>query len=88
MQKRVGWRFSAYEREGLDCEVCVDGMRLDTCHNLNTRDVFWMNLVQMVPSGREDMGAITSLVNIKNLQLECALGLHEALLVQACSTVY
>ena len=53
--------------------------------NLNTWDVFEMNdeaeCSEKVASGRRDAGAVRSLVNARNLQLECAKVLHESLLV-------
>ena len=67
-------------KEGLGCEVCVDGIRLE-----HTWDVFWTNQVQVssreVASGMRDAGAIRSLVNARSLQRECARVLHESLLV-------
>ena len=33
--------------EGLECEVCVDGIRLDMFRNLNTWDMFWTNQILM-----------------------------------------
>ena len=47
------------------------------CRNLNILDVFWMNRVQMrqcrrkVAIGMRVAGAIRSLVNTRDLQLEC-----------------
>ena len=32
--------------EGLECKVCVDGIRLEHTSHLNTCDVFWTNQVQ------------------------------------------
>ena len=64
--------------EGLECKVSVDGCSCSMCQNLNNWDMFWMNHVQMrqscrkVGSGRRVAGAISSLVNAKDLQLECA----------------
>ena len=49
--------------------------------------MFWTNQVQMkrcgrkVTSGRKVAGAISSLVNAKDLQLECVRVLHDVLLV-------
>ena len=55
---------------------------------LNTWGAFWKNQAQMdaecsrkVASGRRVAGAIKSLVNARDLQLECARVLHETLLV-------
>ena len=53
------------------------GCNWSMCQNLNTWDVFWMNQIKMkfsrkVASQRRVAGAITSLVNDSDLQLECA----------------
>ena len=40
-----------------------------------------MNQVQMLPSGRKVAGAIRSLINARDLQLQCVRVLHEGLLV-------
>ena len=42
---------------------------------------FFMNQVQMLPSGRKVAGAIRSLINARDLQLQCVRVLHEGLLV-------
>ena len=58
---------------GCDCSMC---------QNLNTWDVFWMNLChRKVASGKRVAGVIRSLVNARYLQLDCARVLHETLLV-------
>ena len=51
--------------------------------NLNTRDVFWTNQIQMKQSlvGKRVAGTIRSKVNARDLQLECTKVLHETLLV-------
>ena len=56
-------------KEGLKCEVYVDGIRLE-----HIWYVFWMNQVQMgkVVIGRKVAVAVRSLINGRDLQLECA----------------
>ena len=55
--------------EELECEICVNGIRLEHVSELNTWDVFWTNRVQMrqcsrkVASERRIPDAIRSLVN-------------------------
>ena len=52
--------------------------------NLNIQDVFWMNQVQMrkrVVGGGGLKAYISSLVNARDLQLECVRVLHETFLV-------
>ena len=70
----------------LECEVCVDRIRLQHISNLNIWDVFWTNLVHMrtwrkVESGRGVADAISSLVNNRGFQLECPRVLYESLLM-------
>ena len=73
--------------EGLEFEVCVDGIRLEHVSNLNTWDVFWTmstdeaNCSRKMESGRRVAGAIRSLVNARSLYHECVRVLHESLLV-------
>ena len=57
--------------------------------NLNTWDVLWTKAVcrRKVASGRRVAGAVRSLVNARSLQLECARGLHESLLVPVLTYV-
>ena len=74
--------------EELECEVCIDGMRLEyvsefkylgcALDELGTDEA---ECSRKVVSGRRVSGAIKSLVNAMSLQLECAMVLHESLLV-------
>ena len=74
--------------EGLECKVCVDGIRLEHASQLKclecvldksgTDEAEWS---RKVVSGRRVTCAIRSLVNARSLQLECARVLHESLLV-------
>ena len=64
--------------EGMECEVCMDGMQLEHVSEFKIFRVLWMNLVQM----RQNVaGAIKSLVNARGLNFECARILHETLLI-------
>ena len=40
------------------------------CQSSSIWGVFWMNQVQMMPSGRKAVDAIRSLINARGLQLE------------------
>ena len=51
--------------------------------SLSTWDVFWMNWIQMVASGRKAADAIISLIYTRGLQLECVRVVHKALLLLA-----
>ena len=74
--------------EGLECEVHVDGIRLE-----NVSECKYLRCVldesgkdgaeysRNMASGRRLAGAIRSLVNAVDLQLECARVLHETMLV-------
>ena len=42
--RRGRLKVSASKSKVMECEVCIDGIRLE---HLNTWDVFWMNLVLM-----------------------------------------
>ena len=69
-------------KEGLKYEVHVDGIRLSMSWNLNIWGVFWINQVQMEQNVIERWrfaGAIRSLVNARDLQLEYARAFHETL---------
>ena len=72
------------EEEGLECEVCAEGIRLEhvlkfkyfgcVLDESGTDDA---ECSRKVAIGREVTGAITSLVNARSLQLECARVLYE-----------
>ena len=67
------------------------GHGLEMCQGLYTWDAFWISRVQMrqnvvgrwVVGRKLRAGALRSLVNATNLQLECARVLHESLLIPA-----
>ena len=76
--------------EGLECEVCVNGMRLEhmsefkyfgcVLNEIGTEE----KICRMkMASGRRVAGAFMSLVNAWSLQYDCAKVLHESLLVPA-----
>ena len=68
--------------EGLECEVCVYGTRLE-----HVSEFKYLVCAldesgnERLASGRRVPGAIRSLINARSLQLECARDLHESLLV-------
>ena len=69
--------------EGLDCEICVAGMRSE---HLSEFKYFGCDLDESecsrkVANGRRVEGAIRFLVNARSLQLECTRILQESLLV-------
>ena len=73
--------------EGLECEVHVDGICLEHISEfkylgcvLDESGTNGAECSRMVTSGRRVAGAIKSLVNVRNLQLDCARVLHETLL--------
>ena len=61
--------------EGLECEVHVDGIRLE-----HVSEFKYLECV-LDESGTDGAECSRSLVNAKDLQLECARDLHEKLLV-------
>ena len=74
--------------EELESEVHIDGIRLEHVSEfknlgcvLDESGTDGAEHYRKVASGRRVAGAIRSLVNAKDLQLECARVLHEALLV-------
>ena len=74
--------------EELDCEVHVDGIRLEHDSEfkylgcvLGESVTDGVEFSRKVASGRRVAGAIRYLVNARDLQLECARVLHEILLV-------
>ena len=74
--------------EGLEFEAHVDGVRLEHVSEskylgcvLDESGTDGAECSRKVASGRRVAGAIRSLVNAKDLQLECARVLHETLLV-------
>ena len=74
--------------EGLECEVPVDGIRLEHVSEfkylgyvLDESGTDGAQCSRKVASGRRVAGAITSLVNARDLQLEYARVLHVSLLV-------
>ena len=73
--------------EGLECEICVDGM-FRACLGIKyLRYVLYKSgtdeaeCSRKVASGRRVAGAIGSQVNARSLQFECARVLYESLLV-------
>ena len=74
--------------EGLECEVCVDEMRLEHSSEfkylgyvLDESGTDEAECCRKVASGTRNAGAIRYLVNARNLQLVCARGFQESLLV-------
>ena len=74
--------------DGLECEVCVDGIRLEHVSEykylrcvLDESGTDEAECSRKVVSGRRVAGAIRSLINARSLQLECARVLQESLLV-------
>ena len=72
--------------EGLECEVYVDGMRLDHVSEikyfgcvLDSSGTDEADCRRMAASGRSVAGAIRSPFNAKGLQFECVKVLHESL---------
>ena len=75
-------------KEGLKCEVCVDGIRLENVSEfkyvgsvLDESGTDGAECSRKVASRRKGAGALRSLVNVRSIQLECARLLHESLLV-------
>ena len=91
----VGWFAKVCRRRGLKvnagsskCEVHVVGIFLDHVSEfkylrcvLDESDTDGAEYIRKVASGRRVVGPIGSLVNARNMQLECARVLHETLLV-------
>ena len=74
--------------EGLECEVCIDGICLEHVLEfkylgcvLDESGIDETECSRKVASVRRVAGAIRSLVNSRSLQLECARVLNESLLV-------
>ena len=74
--------------EGLECEVHVHGIHLEPVSEfkylgcvLNESGTEVAEYSRKVASGRRVTDAIRSLVNAKDLQLECSKVLHETLLM-------
>ena len=74
--------------EGLKCKVHIDGIRLEHVSKfkylgcvLDESFTDGAECCRKVASRRRVAGAITSLVNAMNLQVDCARVLHETLLV-------
>ena len=72
----------------MECEVYVDGIRLEHVSELKYLVCFLdesgtdgTECARKVANGRRVAGAIKSLVNARDLQLECARVLHEVFLV-------
>ena len=64
--------------EGLECEVHIDGIRLENVSELKYLDELGTDEAEC---SRKVAGAISSLVNAMDLQLECTRVVHETLLV-------
>ena len=74
--------------EGLECEICVDGMRLEHMTEfkysgrvLDESGTYEAECCRKLANGRRVVSAIGSPVNARGLQLECARVLHKTLLV-------
>ena len=70
--------------EGLECEVHEDGLRLKHVPEFEYLDEAGTDGAECsrkIANGRREAGAIRSLVNCRDLQIECARVLHERLLV-------
>ena len=74
--------------EGLESEVHVDGVRLEHAYELKYLEclldetgIDGAECIRKMASGRRVEGAIKSLVNATDLQIECARVLHKTLLV-------
>ena len=74
--------------EGLECEVHVDGIRLEHVSEfkflgsvLDESGTDGTECSRKVANGRRVAGTTRSLVNARDLQLECARVMHETLLV-------
>ena len=74
--------------DGLECEVCIDGMHLEHVSEfkclgcvLEESDTDERECGRKVASERRVASAIRSLINARSLQLECAIVLHESLLL-------
>ena len=74
--------------EVLECEVCVDGIRLEHVSEfkylrcvLDESGTDEAECSRTMASGRRVAGAIRSLDNAKNQQFQCARNLHESLMV-------
>ena len=77
--------------EGLEYEIHVDGMCLEHVSEfkylgcvLDKSGTDSTECSRKIAGGRRVAGAITSLINARDLQLECARVLHETLLVRQC----
>ena len=73
------------EEEVFECEVCVDGIRLEHVSKfkylgcvLDEASTDEAECSRKVANGRRFAGVIRSLVNARDLQLECARVLHES----------
>ena len=65
--------------EGLECDICVDGIRLEHVSEFKS-GTYEVECRRKVASGRKVVGAIRSLANARGMQLKSARALHEALL--------
>ena len=75
-------------KEGIECEIHVDGICLEHISEfkylgcvLDESGTDGAECSRKVVSGRRVAGAIRSLVNTRDLQLECVKVLHETLLI-------
>ena len=80
--------------EGLECEIFVDGVHLKHVSEfkylgfvLDEAGTDKAECSREVASGRRVVGAIRSLFNARDLQIECARVLHETLLVHVLTYV-
>ena len=74
--------------EGLECEIYVDGIRLEYVSEFNYFECVLeeSECSRKMASGRRVSGTIRSLVKARDLHLECVKVLHEKLLVP-CSYI-
>ena len=80
--------------EGLECEVYIDGIRLEHVSEFKYLGCVFdesgtdkAECSRKMASDRRVAGAIRSMVNDRDLQLECDRVLHEALFVFLCMAV-
>ena len=69
--------------EGLECEVHVDGIRLELVSKFKNLGCVWDKAgIDGAECSMKVAGAIRSLFNSSDLEIECARILHETLLVR------
>ena len=73
--------FQIHSRKTRITRAWAFGSPNNLTQNSNIWDLFWTNPVQIRQCRMKVAGAIRSLVSFKGLQLECAMVLHQSLLV-------